>query len=81
MEDEEGRVLIPGSLKGLLRVADRRNSYAFIMPMRKRDGEWVAILACWELQAAKTNKVITSPAEISEQQIEMTDWKLQDVAV
>ena len=81
LEDEEGRVVGPGSLQGLLSVADRSNGHACIMPMRKRGGEWEAVLPGWGLKDAKTKKLINPPAEISELQIEMTDWELQDFAV
>lgn len=81
VEDEEGRVVGPGSLQGLLSVADGSNGHACVMRMRQRGGEWEATLPGWGLQDARTQKLINPPAEISDQKIEMTDWELHDFAV
>lgn len=79
--DEDGFVVGPGSLQGLLNVADECNGHACLMLMRKRGAEWTASLPGWGLQDARTKKLIDPPAEISEQKIEMSDWELQDFAV
>lgn len=81
VEDEDGHVEGPGSLRGLLSVAEGSNGHACLMPMRKRGGEWTAAQPGWGLLDAKTKKPIDPPAEISDKKIEMTDWELQDFAV
>ena len=42
VEDEEGQIEGPGSLQGLLSVADGCKGHACLMPMRKRGGKWEA---------------------------------------
>ena len=81
VEDEDGQVEGPGSLQGLLSVADGCDGHACLMPMRKRAGAWEAVLPGWGLQDARTRKIINPPAEITDQKIEMSDWELQDFAV
>jgi hypothetical protein len=81
IEDEDDRTIGPGSLQGLLSVAEGQNGYACLMPMRKRDGQWQPAVSGWGLQDARDHTLIHPPAEISDQKIEMTDWELQDFAV
>ena len=81
VEDAEGQIDGPGSLQGLLSVADGCKGHACLMPMRKHGGKWEAALPGWGLQDARTKKLIDPPAEFSDQKIEMTDWELQDFAV
>jgi len=81
VEDEEGQIEGPGSLQGLLSVADGCKGHACLMPMQKRGGEWEAALPGWGLQDARSKKLIDPPAHINDQKIEMTDWELQDFAV
>jgi hypothetical protein len=53
VEDVDGRVAEPGTLEGLLRIADGQKGCACIMPMRCRIGErfveWIPETAGWGL--------------------------------
>jgi hypothetical protein len=51
------------------------------MPMRERGGEWEAALPGLGLQDARSQKFIDHPTQITNQEIETTDWKLLDFAV
>lgn len=81
VEDVDGLVEGPGNLQGLMKVAQANGGHACLLPMRKRDGKWSAVLPGWGLQEARTKKAIDPPAEITDEKVEMTDWELQDFAV
>jgi hypothetical protein len=81
VEDEDGQVEGPGSLQGLLSVADGCSGHACLIPMRKRGGKWEASLPGWGLQDARNMRAVDPPSEINDRKIEMTDWELQDFAV
>jgi hypothetical protein len=83
VEDAENRVDGPGSLRGLISIADGCKGHACILPMRKKflGGAWVAERSGWGLVDAKTGALVDPVMLITDQQIEMTDWELQDFAV
>ncbi len=81
VEDEDGRVNGPGSLQGLLNIAEGCSGHACLIPMRKRGQKWEASLPGWGLQDARTMRAVDPPSEINDRKIEMTDWELQDFAV
>src|SRR5712664_2312600 len=85
VEDVDGRAPWPGTLEGLLRIADGQKGYACIMPMRCRIGErfveWIPETAGWGLLDANTGKSIDPLSLVTTEPIEMTDWEVHDIAV
>ncbi len=81
VEDIDERVLGPSSTEALFEVAMGCNGHACVMPMAKRGDEWRCAAPGWGLIDAYTQKLLNPVALISEEQIEMTDWELQDFAV
>jgi hypothetical protein len=81
LTDQDNNLEIPGNLGGLKRIAKDSNGFACLMPMRKKDGEWVAVENGWGLVDLKTNKVINPLDFVSDELIEMTDWELHDFAI
>jgi hypothetical protein len=81
VEDVDEAVDAPGILQGLLFAADICNAHACLMPMRKQPEGWVPSLPGWGLLDARTGDIVTPPALISEENIEMTEWELQDLAI
>jgi hypothetical protein len=81
IEDVDGVVQSPGTLEGLLSVANGCKGHACLMPMKKKGDEWACVVADWGLLDAVTGKPINPVAFVSDQKIEMTDWELQDFAV
>jgi len=81
LTDEDNNLEMPGNLGGLKRIAKDSNGLACLMPMQKKDGEWVAVQNGWGLVDLKTNKAINPLDFVSDELIEMTDWELHDFAV
>ena len=83
VEDVDGMVVGPGSLRGLRAVAQGNRGHACIMPMRKRvlGGGWVSAGSGWGLIDATTKKPIDPVSLVTDEQIPMTSWELQDMAV
>ena len=80
--DADNRIEGPGSLGGLLSIADGCNGHACLLPMRKKLlGGWVADFLGWGLVNARTGKSVNPLDLVSDQKIEMTNWELQDFAV
>lgn len=81
IEDVDGILEIPGSLKGLQSIAEGCKGHACLMPMRCRAGSWVPDASGCGLLDARTGRPIDPAALVSDERIEMTDWELQDFAV
>lgn len=81
IEDVDGVVVSPGTVDGLLSIANGCKGHACLMPMKKKGDEWACVVADWGLLDAVTGKPINPVAFISDEKIEMTDWELQDFAV
>jgi hypothetical protein len=81
IEDVDGVVESPGTVDGLLSIANGCKGHACLMPMKKKADEWACVVADWGLLDAVTGKPINPVAFISDEKIEMTDWELQDFAV
>lgn len=80
--DVAERIEGPGSVRGLLSIADGCNGHPCFMPMRKTLlGGWVADQPGWGLVHARTSKAVDPVELVSDKKIEMTDWELQDFAV
>lgn len=83
VEDVDGKVEGPGSLRGLHSVAKGCQGHACILPMKKKffGGAWVADNSGWGLLDAETRKPINPVALVTDTDVEMTSWELQDMAV
>jgi hypothetical protein len=82
VEDVDGHVQGPGSMRGLAAVAGDAKGHACILPMKKLlGGTWVADMPGWGLLDAQTRSPIDPVALVTDQKIEMTPWEVQDMAV
>ena len=81
IEDEDGRLDVPGSPDGLMAIAEGCNGHACLMPMKKQGGRWQTTAPGWGLIDAETRRAIDPISFVSDEKIEMTDWELQDFAV
>jgi hypothetical protein len=81
IQDVDDELEIPGSLKGLLSIANGSKGHACLMPMKKIAGNWTCATSGWGLVSVETEASINPVDFISDEQIEMTDWELQDFAV
>ena len=81
IQDVDDELKIPGSLKGLLSIANGSQGHACLMPMKKIAGNWTCATSGWGLVSVETGTSINPVDLISDEPIEMTDWELQDFAV
>ena len=81
LEDVDKQIRIPGNIDGLFTIADGYKSTACILPMKKIDSEWRPVTSGWGLIDARTKKPFNPVDLVSEENIEMTQWELQDFAV
>lgn len=81
IQDVDDELEIPGSLNGLLSIANGSKGHACLMPMKKIAGNWTCATSDWGLVSVETETSINPVDFISDEQIEMTDWELQDFAV
>ncbi len=81
VEDIDKEVQSPGTLDGLLSIADGCNGHACLMYMKRKGDEWNCVVPSWGLLDARTEKPIDPVALITDKKIVMTDWELQDFAV
>ena len=79
--DVDERAQMPGNLKGLMSVAKGCNGHACLMHMKNVDGEWQVLNSDWGLTSVSTQQSINPVDLLSDENIEMTDWELQDFAV
>lgn len=83
IEDVDGHLKVPGSIDGLLSIADGCKGHACLMPMKKKflGGGWVPDCLGWGLIDAQTKAPINPILLVTDAKIEMTAWELQDFAV
>lgn len=80
--DVDGEVPGPGSIDGLLMVAEGTAGHACMMPMKRhRGGEWRADSPGWGLVDVRSGAPVDPVALVSDERIEMTHWELHDMAV
>jgi hypothetical protein len=72
---------VPGTPNGLLAVADGCKGHACIMPMVSKHGNWQPYLPGWGLMDLRTKQLINPIDFVSDENIPMTDWEIQDFAV
>ena len=82
VEDADAIVQAPGSLSGLFLIADATGGHACILPMKKQlpGNLWVAEETGWGLIDARSRKAVNPPTLVTDENIEMTRWELQDLA-
>ena len=81
VEDADRRLTVPGSLRGLLTVAEGCNGHACLLPMQRAGGAWTPVRGGWGLVDARTGRPVDPFALVTDARIEMTEWELQDFAV
>lgn len=81
VEDIDKEVLSPGTIEGLLSVADGCNGHACLMYMKRKGDDWECVVPNWGLLDARAEKPVDPVALITDEKIVMTDWELQDFAV
>jgi hypothetical protein len=83
IEDVDGKMEDPGTLRGLRAVAEGNRGHACLTPMRKEffGGGWVPEKSGWGLLDVETNKPIDPVSLVTDEKIEMTSWEIQDMAV
>ncbi len=81
IEDEDDRIQIPGSRNSLELIASNSKGHACLMPMKMTSDGWSPSYSGWGLLDLNTNRPIDPAEFITDVQIEMTDWELQDFAV
>ena len=81
IEDVSGQLDAPGSLAGLLRIADGCQGHPCIMPMRRSGSDWLADATGWGLVHARRLDPVDPVALVSSERVPMTDWELHDFAV
>lgn len=81
VQDVDNIVESPGTLEGLLSVANGCNGHACLMYMRRRGDEWFCDVPGWGLLDATTEKIINPVSFVTDEKLVMTDWELQDFAV
>jgi len=83
VEDVDDKIEGPGSMRGLLSIAEGCLGHACRMPMKKKifGGDWVADAHGWGLVDARNGKPINPPELVTDEMIEMTAWELHDFAV
>jgi len=81
--DVERRIEGPGSLAGLLSVAKGCGGHACLLPMKRNfiGGGWVAEHSGWGLVDATSGRPIDPLILVTNEDIETTEWELQDFAV
>lgn len=81
--DSKGKIESPGNLAGLRKIADACKGYACLLPMRQKlfGGTWVPERSGWGLIDPESKLPIEPRKLVTDEQIEMTDWELQDFAV
>jgi hypothetical protein len=81
IEDKDNRLTPPGTLGGLIGIADGSDGRACLMPMHLVAGDWVPAESGWGLIDALTRLSIDPLALISEDFVEISDLELHDLAV
>lgn len=81
LEDADGAVQGPGSVGGLLAIAQGCQGHPCILQMRRNGDEWRPARSGWGLNHATTGAHVVPPAMLTEAPVEMTDWEVHDLAV
>jgi hypothetical protein len=80
--DVDRKVNGPGSIGGLNYIANGCKGHACLLPMKNRpDIGWVADRSGWGLVDANNGELIDPVMLITDEDIVMTPWEMQDMAV
>ena len=82
--DIDDRKEFPGTVNGLLRIAQGNRSHACYFPVRHvtETDTWESVFDGWGLVDALTGNRVDPALDLKEQRVvEMTDWELHDLAV
>lgn len=79
--DVDDQLETPANPSGLKMIAEACQGHACYMPMQKRQGRWFPIENGWGLVDAESLEPVNPVQLITDEQIVMTDWELQDFAV
>jgi len=83
VEDVDGKVQGPGTVRGLITVANGCRGHACLLPMKKQShsGEWLPEYSGWGLVDASTKKQINPITMVTNEKLEITPWEMQDISV
>jgi len=83
LEDIDGKVKGPGTIRGLHSIAEGNGGHACLMPMKKKflGSAWVTDRKGWGLIDATNKEPIDPYSLVTDEKIQMTSWELQDMAV
>ncbi len=83
IEDVDGRINGPGSLRGLELAANMANGYTCILPMKKDPLSqiWVADMPGWGLMDIGGKNPINPITLVTDEKILMTRWEVQSMGV
>lgn len=81
VEDADCELESPSSVEALREIAKECNGYPCVMPMKRHGQEWSPFGPGWGLFDIDIENWIDPPSLVTEENIEMTDWELQDFAV
>jgi len=79
--DQEEKTEMPGTIEGLLNIAEECCGHACLMQMRQIGQNWAPAHDGWGLTEARSGKPINPIELVSDEPIEMTKWEIQDFAV
>ena len=81
LKDIAGNLETPGNINGLNTISQGCKGHACLLPMRKINNQWKVLGSGWGLRDARTGKPISPEDFITYENIEMTNWELQDFAI
>ena len=81
IEDASGGLEVPGSGQGLMMIARGCAGHACLMPMQKKGEMWEPVIDGWGMIDPQSRREIDPVNLVTDEEIEMTDWELQDFAV
>lgn len=82
IEDVDGLVLGPGNREGIASVAEGTNGHACLMHMKNFGAnDWRCVSTGWGLLGMNGQSALDPVALITDEELPVTDWELQDFAV
>jgi hypothetical protein len=81
LEDQDGRLKVPGSREGLFEIAHACQGHPLLMPMRNSGGIWLPAYPGWGLLDARTRLPLDPKDLLSPERVGLTHWELHDLAV
>ena len=79
--DVKNKVQPPSSVKGCIYAAELGNGVPCILEMRQEEnGDWKPVNEGWGLKHAETNELMNPQDYMTNQDVEITDWEVADIA-